>query len=348
MEGQEIEKLHADKLASWTFLLIVLTVGLFLSIIVAVCIGVVYIPPGKVLDILFGKVTDPNDPDVNIIMSIRLPRVLLAATVGAALSVAGVAMQGVFRNPMASPSILGISSGAAFGASLAIVLGASFVSGQFAIPVMAFIFCVGTMLLVYGISRSGGYVPVETLLLAGIAVGAFFSALVSFMQFIAGDKLEGLVFWLMGGLGRADWQQLWVALPLIALGSFMIMYYARELNALTIGEDHATSLGVDTQRVMLVMIVVTSIVVAAAVSFSGVIGFVGLIVPHIIRIIIGPDHRILIPASILGGASFLVITDTLARTLMAPSEIPVGIITAMLGAPFFIYLLRRRKHMMGW
>jgi iron complex transport system permease protein len=213
---------------------------------------------------------------------------------------------------------------------------------------MAFIFCVSTMLLVYGISRSGGYVPVETLLLAGIAVGAFFSALVSFMQFIAGDKLEGLVFWLMGGLGHADWQQLWVALPLIALGSFMIMYYARELNALTIGEDHATSLGVDTQRVMLVMIVVTSIVVAAAVSFSGVIGFVGLIVPHIIRIIIGPDHRILIPASILGGASFLVITDTLARTLMAPSEIPVGIITAMLGAPFFIYLLRRRKHMMGW
>ncbi len=348
MAGQDIEKLHAKKMASWTFLLVVLIAALFLCIVVAVCIGAVYIPPGKVLNILFGQITDPNDSDVSIIMNIRLPRVFLAATIGAALSVAGVAMQGVFRNPMASPSILGISAGAAFGASLAIVLGASFASGQFAIPVMAFVFCVGTMLLVYAISRSGGYVPVETLLLAGIAVGAFFSALVSFMQFLAGDRLEGLVFWLMGGLGKADWQQLWVALPLVVLGSFAIWYYARELNALTIGEDHATSLGVDTQRVMLIMIVVTSIVVAAAVSFSGVIGFVGLIVPHMIRIIIGPDHRILIPASILAGGCLLVITDALARTLMAPSEIPVGIITAMLGAPFFIYLLRRRKHMMGW
>ena len=281
-------------------------------------------------------------------MNIRLPRVLLAATIGAALSVAGVAMQGVFRNPMASPSILGISSGAAFGASLAIVLGASFAAGEFAIPAMAFVFCVGTMLLVYAISRSGGYVPVETLLLAGIAVGAFFSALVSFMQFLAGDKLEGLVFWLMGGLGKADWDQLWIALPLIAIGSFAIWYYSRELNALTIGEDHATSLGVDTQRVMLTMIVITSIVVAAAVSFSGVIGFVGLVVPHIIRILVGPDHRILVPASVLAGGCLLVITDALARTLMAPTEIPVGIITAMLGAPFFVYLLRRRKHMMGW
>jgi iron complex transport system permease protein len=316
--------------------------------VVAVCIGAVYISPGKVLNILFFQITNPNDSDVSIIMSIRLPRVLLAATIGAGLSVAGVAMQGVFRNPMASPSILGISSGAAFGASLAIVLGASFATGQLAIPAMAFVFCVGTMLLVYAISRSGGYVPVETLLLAGIAVGAFFSALVSFMQFVAGEKLEGLVFWLMGGLGKADWNQLTIALPLIAIGSLAIWYYSRELNALTIGEDHATSLGVDTQRVMLIMIVITSIVVAAAVSFAGVIGFVGLVVPHIIRIIIGPDHRILVPASILAGGCLLVITDALARTLMAPTEIPVGIITAMLGAPFFVYLLRRRKHMMGW
>lgn len=348
MEGRSIEKLHADKLASWTFLLIVLAVGLFLSMVVALCIGVVFIPPGKVLEILFGRITDPSDPSVDIVINIRLPRILLAATVGAGLAVAGVVMQGIFRNPMASPSILGISSGAAFGASLAIVLGASFVSGAFAIPAMAFVFCIGTMLLVYGLSRSGGYVPVETLLLAGVAVGALFSALVSFMQFIAGEKLASVVFWLLGGFGQASWDQVVVALPLIAIGSFLIMFYSRELNAMTIGEDHATSLGVDTQRTMLILIIVISIVVAAAVSFAGVIGFVGLIVPHIIRIIIGPDHRILIPASILGGAALLVITDALARTLMAPLEIPVGIITAMLGAPFFIYLLRRRKHMMGW
>jgi iron complex transport system permease protein len=348
MVEQDIEKLHADKLASWTFLLVVLVVGLVLAMVVALCIGAIYISPAKVLDILLGKINDPNDPDVAIVMNIRLPRVFLAAVIGAGLSIAGAAMQGVFRNPMASPSILGISAGAAFGASLAIVLGASFISGQFAIPAMAFVFCIGTMLLVYAISRSGGYVPVETLLLAGIAVGSLFSALVSFMQYIAGDKLAGVVFWLLGGLGEASWPQLWIALPLIALGSLVIMFYAREMNAMTIGEDHATSLGVDTQRVMLIIIVATSIVVAAAVSFCGIIAFVGLIVPHIIRILIGPDHRILLPASILAGAAFLVITDTVARVIMSPAELPVGILTALLGAPFFLYLLKRRKHMMGW
>jgi iron complex transport system permease protein len=281
-------------------------------------------------------------------MNIRLPRVLLAAVVGAGLSIAGVAMQGVFRNPMASPSVLGISSGAAFGASLAIVLGFSFVGGAWAIPAMAFVFCIATMFLVYGISRTGGIVPVETLLLAGIAVGALFSALVSFMQFIAGEQLSSVVFWLMGGLSSATWGQLVLVTPLIAIGSFAIAWFAKDLNLMTIGEEHASSLGVDTQKVILYLTIATSVVVAAAVSVSGVIGFVGLIIPHIIRMMVGPDHRILVPASILAGAAFLVLTDTFARTILAPSELPVGIVTAVLGAPFFLYLLRRRKHMMGW
>ncbi|MGD1061123.1 MAG: iron chelate uptake ABC transporter family permease subunit, partial [Methanomassiliicoccales archaeon] len=234
------------------------------------------------------------------------------------------------------------------GASLAIVLGFSFVGGAWAIPAMAFIFCVATMFLVYGISRTGGIVPVETLLLAGIAVGALFSALVSFMQFIAGEQLSSVVFWLMGGLSSATWDQLVVVTPLIAIGTLAIMWFGRDLNLMTIGEEHASSLGVDTQKVILYLTVATSVVVAAAVSVSGVIGFVGLIIPHIIRMMVGPDHRILIPASIVAGAAFLVLTDTFARTILAPAELPVGIVTAVLGAPFFLYLLRRRKHMMGW
>ena len=346
-----IEELHQKKLALWTLVLVVLIAGLVIASIIGICVGTISISPGKVFAILTGQITvDPLHPDtdVAIIREVRLPRVLLGAVVGAALSIAGVAMQGVFRNPMASPSVLGISSGAAFGASLAIVLGFSFVSGQFAIPVMAFVFCMATMFLVYGISRTGGIVPVETLLLAGIAVGSLFAALVSFMQFIAEEKLSSVVFWLMGGLNQATWGQLIIVTPLIALGSVIIFWYARDLNLMTIGEDHASSLGVETQKVILRLMVATSLVVAAAVSVSGVIGFVGLIIPHMIRLMVGPDHRILMPASILAGASFMIITDALARILMAPSEMPVGILTALIGAPFFLYLLRRRRHMMGW
>ncbi len=345
---QDIEKLHRDKIALWGLVLILLAVGLFIAMVFSICIGAVNIPATKVLEIITGLYNGPQDSDYMIVVNVRLPRVLLAAVVGAGLSIAGVAMQGVFRNPMASPSVLGISSGAAFGASLAIVLGFSFVGGAWAIPAMAFVFCIATMFLVYGVSRTGGIVPVETLLLAGIAIGALFSALVSFMQFIAGEQLSSVVFWLMGGLSSATWQQLAVVTPLIAIGSFAIAWFARDLNLMTIGEEHASSLGVDTQKVILYITIATSVVVAAAVSVSGVIGFVGLIIPHMIRMMVGPDHRILVPASILAGAAFLVLTDTFARTILAPSELPVGIVTAVLGAPFFLYLLRRRKHMMGW
>ncbi|HVO77601.1 MAG TPA: iron chelate uptake ABC transporter family permease subunit, partial [Methanomassiliicoccales archaeon] len=285
----DIEKLHRDKLALWSLVLILLAVGLFISMIFSICIGAVNIPASKVLEIITGLYNGPQDSDYMIVVNVRLPRVLMAAVVGAGLSVAGVAMQGVFRNPMASPSVLGISSGAAFGASLAIVLGFSFVSGAWAIPAMAFVFCIGTMFLVYGLSRTGGIVPVETLLLAGIAVGALFSALVSFMQFIAGEQLSSVVFWLMGGLSSSTWQQLYVITPLIAIGSFAIAWFARDLNLMTIGEEHASSLGVDTQKLILYLTIATSVVVAAAVSVSGVIGFVGLIIPHIIRLMVGPD-----------------------------------------------------------
>jgi iron complex transport system permease protein len=349
MTSDDISKLHADKLARWTFFLVVLLVGLVVTIIVSLCIGSVGISPGTVFNILIGRTTALDDKtSYEIIMNVRLPRVLLAGVVGAGLAIAGTSMQGIFRNPMASPSILGISSGAAFGAALAIVLGLSFVQGEFAVPAMAFVFCIATMFLVYGVSRTGGYVPVETLLLAGVALGALFSALVSFLTYLSAEQIGSIVFWLMGGFWTASWSKFWLAFILCGAGAFFTLWFARDLNAMTIGEDHATALGIDTQRVMLIIIVLTSVIVAAAVAFAGVIGFVGLIVPHMMRILVGPDHRILMPVSILTGASFLIITDAFARTIMSPAELPVGIITAVLGAPFFLYLLRRRKHMMGW
>jgi len=279
---------------------------------------------------------------------------LLVNVVGEAMGQIGLsarlvpAMQGLFKNPMASPYILGLSSGGAFGASLAIVLGVSFATGLFAIPAMAFVFCFLTLFLVYSISKVRGRTPVETLLLSGIAVGAFFSALVSLMKYLSGDELRSIVFWMMGGLWRADWTQVLVIIPFILVGSLMIFVLSRDLNIMMIGEDHAVNLGVNTQNVTKMVLVGSSLMTAAAVSVSGIIGFVGLIVPHILRIFVGPDHRIMLPTTLIVGAIFMIYMDTLARTVMAPEELPVGIITALLGAPFFIYLLRRRRRLTGW
>jgi iron complex transport system permease protein len=346
MPEPNITTLYTRKLSRWTLIILVLALVLFISIVTAVCIGMVNIPFMEVMDILLGGQGTANNR--TIIMQIRLPRVLMAGLVGAALALAGAGMQGLFKNPMASPYILGLSSGGAFGASLAIVLGVSFATGLFAVPAMAFVFCFLTLFLVYNISKVKGRTPVETLLLSGIAVGAFFSALVSFMKYLSGDQLQSIVFWMMGGLWRADWTQVLVILPFIIAGSLMIFVLSRDLNSMMIGEDHAVNLGVNTQMITKVVLVGASLMTAAAVSVSGIIGFVGLIVPHILRIFVGPDHRILLPTTLMVGAIFMILMDTLARTIMAPEELPVGIITALLGAPFFLYLLRRRRRLTGW
>ncbi|MDI6855802.1 MAG: iron chelate uptake ABC transporter family permease subunit [Candidatus Thermoplasmatota archaeon] len=245
---------------------------------------------------------------------------------------------------MASPYILGISSGAAFGASLAIVLG----TGVFAIPFMAFSFALITIFVVYNIARVKGRVPMETLLLAGIAIGTFFAAQVSFMQYIAGEELRSIVFWLMGGFWASSWDKVAIAFPLILLGVVVIMFFSRDLNLMLMGEEHALDLGIKVESVKKIILIFASLVTAAAVAVSGIIGFVGLIIPHIMRIIVGPDHRILLPSSCLVGAIFLIWADTLARTMIQPTELPVGIITASFGAPFFLYLLRKRKRVTGW
>lgn len=346
MEALDVAEIHIRRSARWTLITLGLLAALVVTILLCLGVGAVNIPVERIVDVLMGG---GSRLDRQIILEIRMPRILLGALVGAALAIAGTAMQGVFRNPMASPYVLGISSGAGFGASVAIVLGVSFVSGDFAISAMAFLFCFLTLFLVYGISRTkGGYVPVETLLLAGIAVGAFFTALISLMKYFAGDNLTTIVFWLMGGLWEARWDQFLVALPLIIVGTSVIWMLSRDLNTMMVGEEHALNLGLNVNRVRIIILLAASLVTAAAVSVSGVIGFVGLVIPHVVRLMVGPDHRILIPSAMLGGAMFLVSMDTLARTMIAPAELPVGIITALLGAPFFIYLIMSRRRQMGW
>jgi iron complex transport system permease protein len=346
MENADIGAMHTKKLSLWFLITVVLILALFATVIFALLIGPVNISFREILNILFGG--DASTAHKTIILSIRLPRVLLGGLVGASLAIAGAAMQGLFRNPMASPYVLGISSGAAFGASLAIVLGFSIVTGLYAVPAMAFTFAFITLILVYNIAKVNGRVPVDTLLLAGIAIAAFFTALVSFMKYIAGEQLSSIVFWMMGGLWDARWGFFVFALPMVTVGVALILIFSRDLNVLMIGEEHAVNLGVNVPLARNVVLVASSLVTAASVSVSGVIAFVGLIVPHMMRLFVGPDNRILLPASCLVGAMFMIWTDTLARTIIAPEELPVGIITAILGAPFFLFLLKRRKGVTGW
>ena len=348
MEKNGIDVLHSKKHLRWMLTIIFLSIGFILTIIIALTIGPVNIPMVTVFKILFHFPKSWPNIYETIVMEVRFPRVILGALVGSALAVAGCAMQGLLRNPMASPYILGISSGSAFGASLAIVLGISLVTGIFAVPLMAFIFALITVFLVYNIARVQGRIPMETLLLAGIAVGAFFAAQVSLMKYIAGEELRSIVFWLMGGFWASSWDKVIISFPLILLGIAIMMFFSRELNIMLMGEEHALDLGINVEFVKKIILIFASLTTAAAVSVSGIIGFVGLIIPHIVRIVVGPDHRILLPSSCLVGGIFLIWTDTLARSIIQPTELPVGIITASFGAPFFLYLLRKRKKMMGW
>lgn len=273
-----------------------------------------------------------------IVGTIRLPRIALGATVGFALAAAGTVMQGFFRNPLADPSIIGVSTGAAAGAVAALAFPTLVPIG---LRPAAFISAIGTALLVYAIATEGGRTPVATLLLAGVAVQAFLGAMISYMLVHSGESLREAVVWLMGHLNNSSWGDVWMSLPVALIGVVVLAAYTREMNVLLLGEEDAHHLGVDVERTKLLLLVIASVITAAGVAVAGVIGFVGLVVPHIMRLIVGPDHRILLPTSALAGASFLVITDTIAR--VGPAEVPVGIVTAALGAPFFLYLLLRQE-----
>ena len=325
---------------------------LFLVSVVSVGVGPVSISPTRILDIIVAHIPYVGDdvvqvwPDTynSIVMDVRLPRVILGVIVGMGLAISGAAMQGMFRNPMASPYVCGISSGGAFGAALAVNLGLTYVFQ----PLFAFVFSAATVFIVYFISRVHGKVPIETLLLSGIAISSFFSALVSLMMYVSNEKLESIVYWMMGGLWSASWDKVAVTLPFVVIGVPVFYFLSRELNALLLGEENASDLGINVESTKRFILVLTAFVVGACVAVTGVIGFVGLIIPHITRIFVGPDHKVLLPASALLGAIFMVCTDMLARMVIRPAELPVGIITSLFGVPFFLYLLRRRKTSMGW
>ncbi len=334
--------------------LILLILALFATIVFSIMLGPVEIHPLTTISIFLNKLglIDANWSQTTeiIVTDIRGPRILLAALVGAGLAIAGAAMQGLFKNPMAEPYVLGMSSGAAVGAALVIVLGVGVgIFGALSIQMMAFFGALGTILIVYGIARFEGKTPVETLLLAGIAMGAFLYAVVSSLKFIASDEqLRDIVLWLMGSFSMSQWNDLYIVTPLILIGIIGLYAFSRELNAMQFGEETAMYIGVKVETVKKIILIFAALITATSVSHAGIIGFVGLIVPHVVRILIGADHHILLPASALVGAIFLILADTLARTIAAPTEIPVGIITAFVGAPYFIYLLRRKKKTMSW
>ena len=275
-----------------------------------------------------------------ILMEIRLPRILLAALVGYALTLGGVVFQAVLRNPLADPFILGVSSGSAFGAILGIALGLGF---GFGVPALSFagaLLAIG-LLLALG-SRAIG-TESSTILLTGVIINAFFTATVMFfLSVAANEKLHAMLFWLYGDLSQPSYRQLALIAPVLLPASLVLYGFSRHLDLLTLGEDTAMRLGMDVVRIKLALLILVSLMIGAVVAFSGIIGFVGLIVPHLVRMACGSDHRLLIPLAALGGATFLIAADTLARTLAAPTELPVGVISAFLGAPFFIFLLRAK------
>jgi len=282
------------------------------------------------------------------VWKIRMPRILLAVIIGMALAGSGVVFQAVFQNPMADPYVLGISSGAAFGAASVIVTG-FVVSLPFfsTVTLGAFIGAMTTSLVVWQISKVGGKTQVMTLLLSGIALNFLLSSAISMLMVFNRDQVERIVFWTMGSVATASWSKVGLMFFPVLMGLIVFMIFARDLNIMLMGEDVAESLGVNVEKLRVILLLVASAVTASAVSMSGVIGFVGLIVPHAVRLFVGPDHRKLIPLSVLTGGIFLLIADTIARTMFAPSEVPIGVMTALIGAPYFIFLLQKGKGKMA-
>lgn len=285
----------------------------------------------------------PDTADI-IVWQIRMPRVFLAIIVGAALSAAGVTYQGILRNPLADPYILGVSSGASFGAALVIFFGLqTTLFGQWTLPIVAFVSGVITLLVVYRLALVGKKLQIGTLILSGVILQAFLGAGLSLLLAKSEEKMGQIMFWLMGSLSLSDWSSGLIIAPYVFIGILIIYLFSREMNILSLGEQNAQHLGVNVKVIRIVLLLTASLIAGAAVAVSGIIGFVGLVVPHIMRSLCGTDHRILLPLSALAGSILLIGADTLARTIMQPSELPIGVITALLGAPFFAYLLRKRK-----
>jgi iron complex transport system permease protein len=334
-------------------LLAVLALVLALIFIVSAGLGYIKIPFMDVVRIILSRITgyagiigDVDRLFPVVVMDVRLPRILTSAIVGAGLAISGVVFQGILLNPLADPYTLGVSAGAAFGASLALLFNIS-VMGTWSVPLFAFLGAVITLLFVIYLSASGGGLSSNNLILSGIIVAAILSAGISFLKYVADEQVSVIIFWLMGSFGSKTWPDVILVLLGVGFGFTVFIYFSRDLNLLSLGNRTASSLGVDTKRVPLILLVTASLVSAVCVSVSGIIGFVGLLVPHMMRSLTGPDNRRLVPVSMLAGAILLLCADTVTRAVL-PNEIPIGVITALIGGPFFCYIFRKRQRDRVW
>lgn len=322
---------------------------LIAAIIAATGMGFLSISPTEVVEILWSRLAGQTPEGINpthpfVVMEVRLPRILTAALVGGGLAVAGAVFQAILLNPLADPYTLGISSGAAFGASLAIVLTIFGIAipAWFSIPAFAFLGAMATLIGVFSLASTDNKLSSNTLILSGVIIASILSAGIGFIKYLADEQVSIIIFWLMGSFVGRSWADVSTTFVVIIPGLIFMLYYARDLNIMSLGERTADTLGVETAKVKKKLLICASLVTAVAVSVSGIIGFVGLIIPHLLRMILGPDNRVLLPACFLGGAILLLGADTITRAWL-PSEIPIGVLTSLIGGPFFCYIFRKKQ-----
>ncbi len=332
----------------------VLVALLLVAVLLNAGIGAVQVAPAQVATVLLDRIGIATGVEVDVqreqvVWGIRMPRILLALCLGAGLGMAGAALQAIFRNPLADPGLIGVSSGAALGAIALIIAGVAPL-GWASLPLAAFAGALVLTVVVYGLARSDGRTQVVTLILTGVAMNSVAGGLIGFASFAADEaQLRSIVFWTLGSLSGATWRAVLPVALATVCGLVLLPRYARTLNLIVLGEREAFHLGVDTERVRLLVIVLATLIAGAGVAVAGIVGFVGLVVPHLLRIVIGPDHRVLLPASALGGAILLLGADLVARTIVTPAELPLGVVTALIGGPYFLFLLRRTtREQGGW
>ncbi|MEW6263731.1 MAG: iron ABC transporter permease [Thermodesulfobacteriota bacterium] len=331
--------------------ILILILALFLLIVTATGLGYIRVPPGQVVGIMLsrapggaGLTAGLDDAHRRVVLEVRLPRILTAAAVGAGLALAGVIFQGLLLNPLADPYTLGVSAGAAFGAALSLLLALDFL-GPYTVSLLAFLGALAALAAVLALASRDGRISPTSLILSGVIVAAILSAGLSFIKYAAGEHVSTIIFWLMGSLVARNWLHAGLTTAATLSGFILAAFYARDLNIIALGQRTSDSLGVDTRKVRLTLLAAASFVASVCVSVSGIIGFVGLIVPHLMRLLVGPDNRVLLPASAAAGGLLLLAADTVTRTAL-PHEVPIGVLTALIGGPYFCYLFRR-EHMAG-
>lgn len=336
------------------FAYILVTLFLVTSVVIGISAGTVTVPVPVILKVICSEIFHISYPEVDpmytsVIWDIRLPRVILAGFVGASLAIAGAAFQGLLRNPLADPYTLGVSSGASVGAVLTIFFNISFpFTGSYTLPFLSIVFALITIVTVLFFARSvDRLMRVETIILTGVIFSSFLSAFISLMVALTDNELHQIIGWLLGSVSMRGWNYVKIIFPFFLAGSVLLLMNTHELNAMTFGEERARHLGVDVKKRKIVILSAGSILTGAAVAVSGTIGFVGLVVPHFIRLIWGPDHRHLLPLSVLAGSGFLILADLVSRTIISPAELPIGVITSLIGAPVFAVILMRTRRKGG-